>query len=72
MQKTASYLCIAPEVNDLQAEAETVTFPTKIFGGKFASNLECSSCERTVSREEDFLDISVEVPHLQRPGGKPK
>ena len=46
----------------LQKEELMETFPSKLFGARLISKLECMDCSHTVTHEEEFLDISVEVP----------
>ena len=46
----------------LQTEVPVETFPSQVFGAKLVSKLECMDCSHTVIHEEEFLDISVEVP----------
>lgn len=49
----------------MQKEGSLETFPSKVFGAKLVSKLECMNCDHTVTHDEEFLDISVEVPQTE-------
>jgi len=52
----------ASSSDDEEDQPEIVTWIQEIFGGKLINETQCLRCENVQDREEDFMDLSLQIP----------